>query len=105
MVLSYNYSRSEQKLTFHATAHSESSKTLILLVRGITWHNGLQVQVTSNDVAREFGEMNVESSGECRVALRKMGRGYCKGEEGEMWIRPGNGSLGVIVEINNLIPL
>lgn len=105
MILAYNFSKSEQTLRFQATAHE--STNLLLLVRGIQWHGGLQVSVQSSDVAESFGEVEVESAEECRMALRKMESGYCKGESslGEMWIRPGSGSLGLIVEISNLMPL
>lgn len=53
----------------------------------------------------DFKEISpVRDAKECRLALRDVGRGWCKGDEilGEIWIRPGDNSLGILVEIFNI---
>lgn len=76
-----------------------------MLVRGITWHDELSVAVRSADEG-EFKEISpVSDAQECRLALRDAARGWCRGDDalGEIWIRPGGGSLGVFMEIFNLV--
>eukprot|EP00026_Physarum_polycephalum_P007670 Phypoly_transcript_07735.p2 GENE.Phypoly_transcript_07735~~Phypoly_transcript_07735.p2 ORF type:complete len:250 (+),score=54.22 Phypoly_transcript_07735:802-1551(+) len=102
LILSYNFTHATQKLEFRASAHK--ARKLLVLVRGVTVHDALRVAVNTAD-AGDFKEIvPVRDAQECRLALRDAARGWCRGDDvlGEMWIRPGDGSLGVFVEIFNL---
>jgi hypothetical protein len=100
--LTYNFTQAAQKLEFRASAHK--TRDLLVLVRGMTLHGELRVSVNSADAGDVKEISPVRDAQECRLALRDAARGWCKGDDvlGEMWIRPGDGSLGVFVEIFNL---
>ena len=102
-MVAYKFSRATQKLEFRASAHK--TRRLLVLVRGVTWHDESRVAVRSAD-AGEFKEISpVRDARECRLALRDAARGWCRGDDvlGEVYIRPGDSSLGVFIEISNLV--
>ncbi len=108
LTLDYNFSKVDNSLVFRASAYSVP---LIVLLRGIQPASDMALKLATKPVENldnfdgiSLLEISARDTTGCRLALRQASQGWCRGDGslGEIWVRPGDSTLGIHLSISNI---